>query len=84
MHVSRSAKGDVIRAVAPWGSDLRRDMERFFDRFVDSVWSRRNPVGDWALHVIATQTKETMIVKTEVAGADPRDIEIGSRAISSP
>ena len=66
-----------MRALAPWGGNLRRDMERFFDRFVEPIWDPgETPTGDWAPHLDLTETKEAMVVTTEVPGVDPKDIEI--------
>ena len=67
-----------MRTLAPWGGNLRREMERFFDRFVEPVWEPFEMVGgDWAPKLNVSETKEAMVVTAEMPGVDPKDIEIG-------
>ncbi len=66
-----------MRALAPWGGDIRREMEHFFDRFVEPKWEPFETVaGDWAPKLDVTETKDAMVVKAEMPGVDPKDIEI--------
>jgi HSP20 family protein len=66
-----------MRTLAPWGGDLRREMERFFDRFAAPVWEPFEMVaGDWAPMLDVSETKDAMVVTAEVPGVDPKEIEI--------
>jgi len=52
-------------------------MEHFFDRFVEPKWEPFETVaGDWAPKLDVTETKDAMVVKAEMPGVDPKDIEI--------
>ena len=66
-----------MRTLAPWGGNLRREMERFFDRVAAPVWEPFEMVaGDWAPMLDVSETKEAMVVTAEVPGVDPKEIEI--------
>jgi HSP20 family protein len=66
-----------MRTLAPWGGNLRREMERFFDRFAAPVWEPFEMVaGDWAPMLDVSETKDAMVVTAEVPGVDPKEIEI--------
>jgi len=66
-----------MRTLAPWGGDLKREVERFFERFADPVWEPFETVaGDWAPKLNVSETKEAMVVAAEMPGVDPKEIEI--------
>jgi HSP20 family protein len=66
-----------MRALAPWSGDFRREMERFFDRFVEPRWEPFETVaGDWAPKLDVKETKDAMVVTAEMPGVDPKEIEI--------
>jgi HSP20 family protein len=66
-----------MRTLAPWGGNLRREMERFFDRFAAPVWEPFEMVaGDWAPMLDVSEAKDAMVVTAEVPGVDPKEIEI--------
>jgi len=66
-----------MRTLAPWGGNLRREMERFFDRFVEPVWDPFEMVaGDWAPMLNISETKDAMVVTADMPGVDPKEIEI--------
>jgi HSP20 family protein len=65
-----------MKTLAPWGGDLRREMERFIDRF-EPLWEPlATTTGDWAPQLDVSETKDAMVLKAEVPGVDPKDIEI--------
>jgi HSP20 family protein len=65
-----------MRALVPWGSDLRREMERVFDRF-ESLWEPFGTMsGHWAPTLDVAETKDAMIVTAEMPGVDPKEIEV--------
>src|SRR5919201_5737659 len=66
-----------MRSLAPWGGDLRREMERFFDRFAEPVWEPfETMAGDWAPKLDVSETKDAMVVKVDMPGVDPKEIAI--------
>ena len=66
-----------MRTLAPWGGNLRREMERFFDRFADPVWEPFEAMaGDWAPKLDVSETKDAMVVTADMPGVDPKEIEI--------
>jgi HSP20 family protein len=66
-----------MRTLAPWGGNLKREMERFFDRFAEPVWEPfETMAGDWAPKLDVAETKDAVVVTAEMPGVDPKDIEI--------
>ena len=66
-----------MRTLAPWRGDLRRDMERFFERFADPIWEPFDmTAGDWAPKLDVSETKDAMVVTADIPGIDPKEIEI--------
>jgi HSP20 family protein len=65
--------------MVPWGGELKREMERFFDRFAEPVWEPFATMagGNWAPMLDVSETKDAMIVTAEMPGVDPKEIEIG-------
>ena len=67
-----------MRTLAPWGGNLRREMEHFFDRFGEPMGEPfpERMTGDWAPQLDVSETKDAMVVKAEMPGVDPKDIKI--------
>jgi HSP20 family protein len=66
-----------MRTLVPWGGNLRREMERFFDRFVEPVGEPFATIaGDWVPKLDVAETNDAMVVKAEMPGVDPKDIEV--------
>ena len=67
-----------MRTLAPWGGELRREMERFFDRFAEPVLEpfATMTAGAWAPMLDVTETKDAMIVTAELPGVDAKEIGI--------
>lgn len=67
-----------MRAVMPWTgmSNLRRDLERLFERFGDFKMEEFSALGDWVPTLDVSETKEALVVKVEVPGLEPKDIQI--------
>ena len=66
-----------MRTLAPWGGELRREMERFFDRFAEPMWGPfEGMAGDWAPKLDVSETKDAFVVRAEMPGVDPKDLEI--------
>jgi HSP20 family protein len=58
-------------------STLRREMDHLFDRFFDG-WPFRVSAGknEWAPVVDVSETAKEIVVKAEVPGMDPKEIDI--------
>lgn len=69
----------------PWREEgqltkLRREMDRLFDRFTES-WPFRTvgEAGEWAPSLDVSETGKEVIVKAELPGLDPKEIDISIR-----
>lgn len=66
-----------MRTLAPWGGNLRPEIERFFDRFVEPVWEPfETMAGGWTPKLDVSETQDAMILKVEMPGVDPKEIAI--------
>ena len=67
-----------MRILAPWAGDLRREMERFLDRYAEPAWEPFATMtgGAWAPMLDVAETKDAMIVKAELPGVETKDIGI--------
>ena len=67
--------------LTPWRpfrelSTLRDDMDKLWDRFFGE-WPTREPVRrEWAPSLDMSETKNNIVVKAEVPGLEPNDIDI--------
>ena len=57
-------------------SNLKQEFERFFGPFGELKLEEFPAVGDWAPSMDVSETKEALVVKAEVPGLDPKDIQI--------
>jgi HSP20 family protein len=68
-----------FREIAPFREfeRMRRDMDRFWDSFLEGGLRRRTGEGgEWSPSLDVTETKNELVVKAEVPGMDPKDIDI--------
>ncbi len=67
-----------MRTLAPWAGELRREMERFFDRPAEPVFEPFATMagGAWAPTLDVSETNDAMIVTAELPGVDAKDIGI--------
>jgi len=67
-----------MRAMMPWTgmSNLKQELERFFGPFGELKLDEFPALGDWAPSMDVSETKEALMVKAEVPGLDPKDIQI--------
>jgi len=61
-------------------SSFRREMDRLFDRFFEG-WPFKPSAqeGPWAPSVDLSETAKEVIVKAELPGMDPKDIDVSVR-----
>src|SRR6266545_3047332 len=67
-----------MRALMPWMGfpSVRQEMEKLFERFADSKLDEFPATGEWAPSMDVSETKDAVMVKAEVPGMDPKDIQI--------
>lgn len=67
-----------MRALTPWTgmTALKHEMDRLFDRFFESRWDDFLAPSQWAPQLDVSETKDALVVKTEVPGVDPKEIQI--------
>jgi len=67
-----------MQALAPWTglTSIRKEMDRVFDRFFDLKWDELPAITEWAPALDLSETKEAIVVKAEVPGLEPKEIEI--------
>ncbi|MCK4272405.1 Hsp20/alpha crystallin family protein [bacterium] len=71
-----------MSSLVPWSrrgelTSFRQEMDRFFDRFFEG-WPLRpsGEEGEWAPAVDVSETAKEVIVKAELPGMDPKDIDV--------
>jgi HSP20 family protein len=68
-----------MRSLMPWTGmmGLKSEMDRLFDRFFEPRWGEDLPaLGEWMPSLDMTETKEAFVVKAEVPGMEPGDIQV--------
>ena len=56
---------------------MRRDMDRFWDSFLEGGLRRKtDDGGEWLPSLDVAETKNELVVKAEVPGMDPKNIDI--------
>jgi len=56
---------------------MRRDMDRLWDFFFEGgLRKRAEEVGEWFPALDVSETKNDIVIKTEVPGLDPKEIDI--------
>jgi len=67
-----------MRSLMPWTGmiGLKGEMDRLFDRFFEARWEDVPALGEWVPTVDLSETKEAFVVKAEVPGMEPGDIQV--------
>ena len=55
---------------------MRQEMDRFWDTFMPTVFKKTEDSGEWLPSLDVSETKNEIVVKAEVPGMDPKDIDI--------
>lgn len=66
-----------MRAMVPWtGTNLlfKDEMDRLFDRFFEPRHGAFEAVGEWIPKLDLSETKDAYVVKLEVPGVAPKEI----------
>ena len=71
-----------MRALTQWMplDPFRREMDRFFDRFVTPRWDEFEVTGEWWPRMDLVETKDAVMVKADVPGVDEKDIHVSLQA----
>lgn len=64
-----------MNAVTPW-TGMRRELERFFERFPEPVFEALDMGGEWAPKLDVSETKDAVLVKAELPGVEAGDISV--------
>ncbi|HEX7128178.1 MAG TPA: Hsp20/alpha crystallin family protein [Thermodesulfobacteriota bacterium] len=70
-----------MKAITPFTpfsglTTLRREMDRLFDRFSEFELPDLRWSGEWAPALDVSETRDAIVVKAEVPGIDPSQIEV--------
>lgn len=72
----------MVWEIAPWRpfrdmERMRREMDRLWDSFFEERPRRKvEEVGEWLPSLDLPETKNDLVVKAELPGLDPKDIDI--------
>jgi len=67
-----------MRALSPWTgmTSLKQEMDRLFDRFFEPRADEFLALGEWAPSLDLSETKDALVVKAEIPGMDPKEVQI--------
>ncbi len=67
-----------MRALMPLSGfpSLRKEMERFFDRFGDWEFPELRALGEWTPTLDLSETRDAFVVKAETPGIEPKEIQV--------
>ena len=66
-----------MRALTPWtGTSLKREMDRLFERFLDTPWNEPPSLGAWTPAIDVTEGPDSLVIKADLPGVDPKDIAV--------
>jgi len=67
-----------LREITPFGDfeRMRRDMDRMWDSFFEGGTLRGEEGREWLPSLDVAETKNEIVVKAEVPGLEPKDIDI--------
>ena len=72
----------MVWEMTPWKpfrelERMRREMDRLWDSFFEGRASRKvEEVAEWSPTLDVSETKNDLVVKAEIPGIDPKDIDI--------
>ena len=68
----------MVWEISPWRpfefDRIRREMDRLWDSFLEGKPMRR--AGEWLPSIDVSETKSDLVIKAELPGMDPKDIDI--------
>jgi len=72
----------MVWEISPWKpfrelERMRREMDRLWDSFFEGKPAKRvEEVGEWLPTLDISETKNDLVVRAEIPGIDPKDIDI--------
>jgi HSP20 family protein len=66
----------MMRGLMPWTGNLKQEMDRFFDRMLESRWDELPALGDWVPSMDISETKDSLVAKVEAPGMEEKDIQV--------
>src|SRR5262245_28925957 len=77
-HTLSNGGSQRMRSVMPWTgvSDLKQEMDRLFNRFLEPRWADVPAPGEWGPRLDLSETKESLVVSVDVPGIDPKDMHV--------
>ena len=65
-----------MSAITPW-TGFKREIDRLFDRMTgDWDLPEFKPLGDWMPRLDVSESKDAYLVKAEIPGIDPKEIQV--------
>ena len=65
-----------MAAITPW-TGFKREIDRLFDRMTgDWDLPELKPFGEWTPSLDFSESKDAYVVKTEIPGIDPKEIQV--------
>src|SRR3990172_7227594 len=77
--IIRAEEEYVMKALAPWTgfTTLQKEIDRLFERFWEPRWDEFPALaGEWTPSLDLSETKDALVVKAEIPGIDPKEIEV--------
>ena len=67
-----------MRGMLPWTgmANLKQELDRFFGPFGEPKLDEFPALGDWTPSMDVSESNEALVIKAEVPGLDPNDIQI--------
>jgi HSP20 family protein len=68
-----------MKALAPWTglTTLQKEIDRLFERFWEPKWDEFPALGgEWTPTLDLSETKDALVVKAEIPGIEPKEIEV--------
>ena len=68
-----------MKALVPWTglTTLQKEIDRLFERFWEPRWDEFPALaGEWTPSLDLSETKDALVVKAEIPGIDPKEIEV--------
>ena len=64
-----------MSAITPW-TGFKRELDRLFDRMGDWDLPEFKSLGDWMPRLDISESKDAYLVKAEIPGIDPKEIQV--------
>jgi len=67
-----------MKALTPWTgmTALKKEMDRLFERVWEGDFPDWPSFGEWSPKLDVADTRDALVVKTEVPGIEPKEIEV--------